>query len=104
MTGFETAGAFPAHRSPAWRTVACSLLPVKVPADDLRVETPWALSLPAVAKNGAAFLAIRNRASEADELIGADTPSENAPRIRPLWNEDRGVAMISWIARPVCSR
>lgn len=65
---------FSARKGFAWTTAACSLLSLTAFADGLSIETPWALSLPAVSKNGAVYLIIRNHASETDDLIGGDTP------------------------------
>lgn len=53
--------------------IICCLLLSTISADQLSVETPWALSLPAVSKNGAAYLVLQNHAPEAEELIGGET-------------------------------
>lgn len=47
----------------------------------LHIEHPWALEVPPVSPNGAAYLVVHNGGDTADRLLGADTPRANKAEI-----------------------
>jgi copper(I)-binding protein len=56
----------------------------------LEIEHPWARALPAISKNGAAYLEIHNTGSEPDRLIGLSSPVAASAEIHATEN-DAGV-------------
>jgi copper(I)-binding protein len=41
---------------------------------ELEIERPWARATPTSARNGVAYMTIRNRGSETDRLVSVETP------------------------------
>ncbi|AOE88261.1 copper chaperone PCu(A)C [Pseudomonas sp. TCU-HL1] len=54
----------------------------------LHIEHPWAMAVPAVSPNGAAFLVIHNKGAEADTLLGADTARAGKTEIHEHLHKD----------------
>ncbi|MDH4562910.1 copper chaperone PCu(A)C [Pseudomonas sp. BN411] len=54
----------------------------------LHIEHPWAMAVPAVSPNGAAYLVIHNKGTEADKLLGADTARAGKTEIHEHLHKD----------------
>lgn len=54
----------------------------------LHIEHPWAMAVPAVSPNGAAFLVIHNKGAEADTFLGADTVRAGKTEIHEHLHKD----------------
>jgi copper(I)-binding protein len=48
---------------------------------DLQIDHPWARALPAVAKNGAVYLEIRNAGTASDRLVAISTPAAESAEL-----------------------
>ncbi|QEY65647.1 copper chaperone PCu(A)C [Metapseudomonas lalkuanensis] len=54
----------------------------------LHIEHPWAMAVPAVSPNGAAYLVIHNRGTDTDMLLGADTVRAGKTEIHEHLHKD----------------
>ena len=54
----------------------------------LHIEHPWALAVPAVSPNGAAYLVIHNKGEQSDKLLGAETPRAGKTEIHEHLHKD----------------
>ena len=54
----------------------------------LHIEHPWAMAVPAVSPNGAAYLVIHNKGEQADKLLGADTARAGKTEIHEHLHKD----------------
>jgi len=54
----------------------------------LHIEHPWAMAVPAVSPNGAAYLVIHNMGEQADKLLGADTARAGKTEIHEHLHKD----------------
>lgn len=54
----------------------------------LHIDHPWALELPPVSANGAAYLVVHNNGDTPDRLVGADTPRAGKTEIHEHVHKD----------------
>jgi periplasmic copper chaperone A len=64
---------------------------------DLQFDHPWARALPAVAKNGAVYLEIRNTGTAPDRLVAISTPAAESAELHRT-QIDGGIARMGELA------
>ncbi len=64
---------------------------------DLQIDHPWARALPAVAKNGAVYLEIRNKGAAPDRLVAINTPAAASAELHRT-QIDGGIARMGELA------
>lgn len=80
------------------RILAAAAVPLAAPArapaaepevvvGDLRIAAPMAFSTPTAARNGAAYLTVRNVGATADRLVGGTTPAAARVELHTTVNE-----------------
>ena len=65
---------------------------------DIQIDHPWARSLPAVSKNGAVYLTLRNTGSDTDSLVSASTPVADRTEIHTHVHEN-GMMMMRQVEK-----
>ena len=65
---------------------------------ELAIERPWARATPTSARNGVAYMTIRNRGSEADQLVSVETPVAESASVHETVKHD-GMMMMRPVAR-----
>ena len=68
------------------------------PVGDILIDHPWARSLPAVSKNGAVYMTLRNDGTGADSLVSASTPVADRTEIHTHIHES-GMMMMRQIEK-----
>lgn len=67
---------------------------------ELEIERPWARATPTAARNGVAYMTIRNRGSEADQLVSVKTPVAESASVHETVKHD-GMMTMRPVARLV---
>ena len=73
--------------------LACIVVSIPALAGDIRVENAWALPLPPVSVNGAAYLAVENSGSSTDRLVGAESSISERVELHKHVNKDGQMSM-----------
>jgi len=67
-------------------------------AGDIMIDHPWARSLPAVSKNGAVYMTLRNKGTGNDSLLAAMTPVAERAEIHTHIHEN-GMMMMRQVEK-----